>query len=142
MPTVLVIGDDYAANRPFDTLSFVTDELTPFDLSGCTLLTTWKAAVTDPATDPDDTSAVFTGALVVDAEGNPTTEDGIYLIGDATAGTVQVRVFRTDTAALPVGETWLFDYQLTDSDGETQTWLYDADADRISARFGATNRTG
>jgi len=142
MGVILKVGDDYGRSRPFDQLEFVTDELAPFDLSGCTLLTTWKTAVTDPATDPDDSSAVFTGALVVDAEGVPTTQDGIYLIGDATAGTVQVRLFKADTNLLPVGESWMFDYSLTDSDGETETWTYDAAGDLVSAEWRVTNRTG
>lgn len=137
----VVRGDSYALRRPLFTYTLVDDQdpPQPFDLSGCTVRTTWKTATTDPNTDTTDATAVLTGTLIVDGTGTATTETNLYLVGDATAGTIQHRVSSADTLALDLDVTWSGDVELTDSNGEVFTFFFDGDT--IIAIDGYTNRT-
>lgn len=139
MPNVTIIrGDSYALRRPLYTYTLVDDENASFDLSGCTVRTTFKTVTTDPADDPTDASAALTGLLVVGSDGTPTTQTALYLVGDATAGTFEHRLTAAETAALPTGAAWVSDVELTDVNGEVFTWLF---TETLTTVDGITNRT-
>jgi hypothetical protein len=140
MPAYQIIrGDSYALRRPLFTYALVDEDNLPFDLSGCTVRTTWKVERTDPTTDPTDTGAVLKGLLVVSGAGVATTQSGLYLVGPATAGTIQHRVSATETKALPLETAWISDVELTDVNGEVFTFLFEGDT--LEAIDGITNRT-
>ncbi len=82
--TTIIRGDSYALRRPLFTHTFVDDNGDPFDLSGCTVRSTFKTATTDPTTDTTDTTAVIKATLEVSSLGIATTETMMYLVGAAT----------------------------------------------------------
>ena len=135
----IIRGDSYALRRPFFTYELVDDQSEPFDLTDCTIRTTWKVTTTDPATDPTDATAVLKGLLVIDDTGTATTEDGLYLAGLATAGVIEHRVSAAASLALSLGATWKSDVELIDANGEVFTFLFDEDT--LEATDGYTNRT-
>ena len=135
----IIRGDSYAVRRPFFTYELVDDLNDPFDLTGCTVRTTWKVATTDPSTDPTDASAVLKGLLIVDGTGTATTETNLEMVGLATAGTIVHRVTAAETLALTAGVTWESDVELTDANGEVFTFLFSGDT--LTAIDGYTNRT-
>jgi len=135
----IIRGDSYAVRRPLFTYELVDDANDPFDLTDCTIRTTWKVTTTDPASDPTDATAVLKGLLVVDDTGTATTEEGLELLGDATAGTIVHRVTSAETLALTAGVTWESDVELIDANGEKFTFLFSGDT--LVATDGFTNRT-
>ena len=135
----IVRGDSYAIRRPLFTYELVDDANDPFDLTSCTVRTTWKVTTTDPASDPTDATAVLKGLLVVNGSGTATTEEGLELVGLATAGTIVHRVTAAETLALSAGVTWESDVELIDAAGEKFTFLFSGDT--LTAIDGFTNRT-
>lgn len=135
----IVRGDTYVLRRPFLVYDLVDDTLSPFDLTGCTIRTTWKVATTDPNTDTTDADGVLKGTLVVDGTGTATTEDGLYMVGLATDGTIEHRLPSADTLALDIGVTWVSDLEVTDANGEVSTFFFDGET--ATAIDGYTNRT-
>lgn len=134
----IVRGDSYATRRPLYVHTFVDDVGAPFDLTGCTVRSTFKTTTTDPSTDATDSTAVIKATLIVDGSGTATTETKMYLVGAATDGVCELRLSSSDTLALTTGTFWLSDVELTDANGEVFTFLY---TDRLTSVNGYTNRT-
>ncbi len=135
----LIRGDDYGVGRYLFRYALVTALGAPYDLTGCRVDVTYKAAITDPGIDPTDSTATVKHTLIVTSSGVATTTTGLYLVGSATAGVVEERMTRAETLAMPLTTNLLSDLQLTDARGEVTTFLF---TDTISARDGITNRTG
>ena len=134
----IIRGDSYALRRPLYTLTFVDELSNPFNLTGCTVRTTYKTASTSPADDPSDTNAPIKHTLTVDGTGTATLENGLYMIGLATAGVVEERLTATESRSLPLSTELLSDVELTDANGEVFTWVF---TDTLLAVDGFTNRT-
>lgn len=135
---VIYRGDSYALRRPLYTHTFTDDLGAPFDLTGCTVRSTFKTATTDPTTDTTDSTAAIKATLIVDGTGTATTETKMYLVGAASAGVCELRLSASDTLALTTGTFWQSDVELTDANGEVFTFAY---TDRLSAKDGFTNRS-
>lgn len=131
-------GDAYALRRPLFTHFLTNQDGSPFNLTSCTVRTTFKIAPTDPNDDTTDETAVIKGTLVVDGTGTATLQDKLNLLGAATAGTVVLRLTAEETLALPIGEQWMSDVELIDANGEAFTFVF---TDKISAIDAYTNRT-
>jgi hypothetical protein len=139
MPDLQIIrGDTYALRRPLYRHEIVNGAGNPFNLTGCTVRTTFKVAPNDPDTDATDASAVIKGTLIVDSSGTATTQSKLFLVGDAVDGICELRLSAADTLALPLAQTWRSDVELTDSNGEVFTFVF---TDGLSAADGYTNRT-
>ena len=69
----IIRGDSYATRRPLWTITLVDEVSAAFDLTGCTVRTTYKTTLTDPTADPSDTSAEIAHTLIVDGTGAATT---------------------------------------------------------------------
>lgn len=134
----VIRGDSYAIRRPLYTYTLVDDNANPFDLTGCTIRTTYKAALTAPETDPTDTSAAIKHTLIINGSGAATTEDGLHLVGAATNGVIEEWLTSTESRSLPLATSLLSDIELTDANGEIFTWLFD---DTLIAADAVTNRT-
>lgn len=134
----LIRGDSYALRRPLFTHTFVDDLGAAFDLTGCTVRSTFKTATTDPTSDTTDSTAAIKATLIVDGTGTATTETKMYLVGAATAGVCELRLTAAETLALDTGVSWLSDVELTDANGEVFTFLF---ADTLETADGYTNRT-
>lgn len=136
----LIRGDSYALRRPLWRITFVNGDLTPYDLRGCTVLTTYKVAPTDPVTDPGDApaTALIRHGIAFDPAALyavPLREQGLVYVDN---GVIVERLTPVETLALPRGLALHGDVQLIDSNGEVFTWLLDA---TIAAVDGYTNRT-
>lgn len=134
----IIRGDSYAIRRPLYTYTLVDDVGVPFNLTGCTIRTTYKSVLTPPETDPNDTSAPIKHTLIVDGSGNATTEDGLHLVGAASAGVVEEWLTATESRALPLATALISDIELVDQNGEVFTWMFD---DTLQATEAVTNRT-
>lgn len=137
----LVRGDDYDINRPVFRHTLVLRNGNPMNLTNTKTYTTFKTVKTDPATDPDDTTptgnAVIKGELVVDASGVATTEDKLFLVGDAVAGIIDLRLTAAETLALPLGGGWSSDVVVIDENGKITTFIQ---PDKLFTEDGYTNR--
>lgn len=116
----------------------------PLVLHGWEIRTTFRPATVSIEDDPDDTGddVAFTGLLIVGADGNATTQEGLYLVGDASAGTFAQRMTSAETGALPAGTPLISDLQFTFRDWEpgvdlVRTVLY---SDTLTAIDAPTNR--
>ena len=134
----IIRGDSYGIRRPLYTITLVDDLGNPFDLTGCTIRTTYKAVITTPVEDPTDTSAAIKHDLTIDGTGTPTTENGLHLVGPPTAGVIEEWLTSTESRALPTGMELVSDVELTDVNGEVFTWTF---TDTLTAVDGVTNRT-
>lgn len=134
----IIRGDSYGIRRPLWVITLVDEALDPFDLSGCTVRTTYKPTATSPADDPDDTDAPIKHTIVIAVNGTVTSSDGLILVGDATGGTLQERLTATESRVLPVNVELLSDVELTDQNGEVFTFPM---TDTLKAVDGLTNRT-
>lgn len=134
----IIRGDSYGIRRPLYTITLVDELGNPFNLTGCTVRTTYKAAVTTPVEDPTDTSAAIKHDIVINGSGAPTTENGLHLLGPATAGVLEEWLTSTESRALPTGVELVSDVELTDQNGEVFTWTF---TDTLTAIDGVTNRT-
>lgn len=108
-------GDSFLAGYALFTITCVTTGGAPFDLSGWEVRTTFKPAIVAIETDPTDTGAdvAIKGLLIVDGTGNPTTQNGLYLSGLATAGVLEQRLTSAQTQALPPTVALKSDLQFT-----------------------------
>ena len=138
MARTLIRGDSYAIRRPLYVITFVDDEATPLDLTGCTIRSTYKVAPTDPTIDDTDDGAYIKSTLVIDNDGDATTEDGLFLQSTASTGVVVQKLEASDTLALPLNIEIRGDIELTDPNGEVFTWILD---EALVAIDGYTNRT-
>jgi hypothetical protein len=133
----IIRGDSYGIRRPLYTITLVDEEAEPFDLTDCSVFTTYKVATTEPLDDPTDTSAPIKHELEVDSGGVPITQDGLYLVGSPTAGIIEERLTSAESASLPLAVDLISDIQLIDQNGEVFTWLF---TDTLRAVDGVTNR--
>lgn len=133
----IIRGDSYATRRPLWTITLVDEVSAAFDLTGCTVRTTYKTTLTDPTADPSDTSAEIAHTLIVDGTGAATTEDGLYLVGLATAGVVEQRLTAAESRILPLGTALFSDIEVTDANGEIFTVKF---ADTLDTEEGVTHR--
>ena len=134
----IIRGDSYALRRPLWTLTFVDELANPFNLTGCTVRTTYKTASTAPADDPNDTNAPIKHTIIINGSGTPTTQDGLFLVGAATGGIIEERLTATESRVLPLNTELLSDIEVTDASGEIFTWVI---TDTLKAVDGFTNRT-
>lgn len=134
----LIAGDSYQTRRAVFRYALLDDAGTAFDLTGCTVRSTWKPSAVSITDDPTDTTAAIKATMIVDGAGTPTTQTKLYLVGAATVGTVELRLSAAETAALPVGATWIGDVEVTDNNGEVLTVKL---VGKISTEDGITNRT-
>ena len=134
----LIRQDSYSTRRPLFTHTFVDDQGDPFDLTGCTVRSTFKTATTDSQTDTTDSTAAIKATLIVDGTGTATTQTKMYMVGAATAGVCELRLSSADTGSLAVGTFFNSDVEITDANGEVFTFPM---TDRIVITEGYTNRT-
>lgn len=133
----IIRGDSYGIRRPLFTLTLVDGSGNPFNLSGCTVRTTYKTAATDPVADPNDTNAPIKHFITINSGGTMTSNSGLFLVGAATAGVLQERLTAAESKAMPLNTELLSDVELTDQNGEVFTWLF---TDTLKAIDGITNR--
>jgi hypothetical protein len=138
MPDLIIIrGDSYALRRPLYTYTIVDDLGGPFNLSGCTVRTTFKTAISPIDLDPNDELAVIKHQVAVDLSG-VATSTGLVLQGPATAGIVRDHFTAAETRILQTDIRFVSDLQLTDAAGEIFTWMWD---EGIMAIDSVTNRS-
>jgi hypothetical protein len=139
MPKEIIRGDSYGASRPVYIYTLVDELLAPLDLTGYTIQTTYKPAITTIEEDASDTTAEIMHEIQFDGSGNVVYQDGIYIPTGSTVadGILHDRLTKVETAALPVGTELTADLQVTDPSGEVFTWLFD---DTLVARDGVTHR--
>jgi hypothetical protein len=133
----IIRGDDYGVRRPLFRITLYTDTMAPFDLTGCTLRTTYKAAKTTPNADPNDTGAAIKHTLIINESGSATTQNGLYLIGLASGGVIEERLTATESRTLPLNTKLFSDVEITDSLGEKATFFSEGS---LTAIDGYTNR--
>jgi hypothetical protein len=133
---VIIRGDSYTALRPLYTYTLVNDLGQPFNLTGCTVRTTYKTATTDPNTDTTDSTAAIKHDLIIDLSGNVTTSNGLTLVSGVAGGVIQEVLTRAETLALPVGVSLKSDLELV-TPNETVTFISD---DTLKAVDAYTNR--
>ena len=134
----IIRGDSYAIRRPFYTITLVDENSNPFDLRGCTVRTTYKAALTSPVEDPNDSTAAIKHDIVVNSSGTVTSQNGLFLVGPATAGVLSERLTATESRSLPLNTPLLSDVELTDQNGEVFTWSF---TETVSGQDAVTSRT-
>lgn len=133
----IIRGDSYGIRRPLFTYTLVNEASTPFNLSGCTVRTTYKPVATSPDSDPNDTNAPIKHSIVIAANGTVSSSTGLVMVGVAADGIIQERLTATESRALPLNTPLLSDVELTDANGEVFTWV---SADTLLAVDGITNR--
>lgn len=134
---LIIRGDSYTELRPLYIYTLVDNEGNPFDLTGCTIRTTYKTATTDPSTDPTDASAVIKHTLVVNALGSVTVSNGLIIVGPVTGGVIKEYLTRIETLDLPLGVSLHSDLEVTTA-SEVVTFISN---DTIKAIDAYTNRT-
>lgn len=130
-------GDSYGVRRPLFTYTLYDLVLAPFDLRGCSIQTTYKPEITTIEADGIDSSALIKHEIKISLAGSVTVQNGLYLVGDATAGVIQERLTKSETAALTPNIELVSDLQITDVNGEVITWVF---ADKLKAVDAVTNR--
>lgn len=135
---VLIAGDSYQTRRAVFRYTLLTDTGAAFDLTGCTVRSTFKPALATITDDPTDTTAPIKATLIVSGAGAATTQTKLYLVGAATGGIVELRLSATETAALPLDTTLHGDAEVTDANGEVLTVLL---VETVTVASGYTNRT-
>ncbi len=134
----IIRGDSYALRRPLFTHTIVDDLGAAFNLTGCTVRSTFKTETTDPNSDTTDSTAVIKATLIINGSGTAMTETKMYLVGAASAGVCELRLSASDTLALATGTQWSSDVEIIDANGEVFTFSF---TDKLSAIDGYTNRT-
>jgi len=134
----IIRGDSYGIRRPLFTLTLVDESSNPFNLTGCTVRTTYKTVATDPTTDPTDADAPIKHSITIDGTGAVTDSDGLFLVGLVTAGVIEERLTAAESRVLPLEVDLISDVELTDQNGEVFTWPF---TDTLRAVDGITNRT-
>lgn len=138
MARTIIRGDSYGIRRPFYTYTFVDIADAPLDLSGCTIRTTYKAAKASATDDPTDATAEIKHHITLDGTGAVTSQDGLYLDTTAATGVIVERLTAAETLALSLDTELFNDVELTDSNGELSTWIYE---EALTAIDAYTNRT-
>lgn len=135
---ILIRGDSYAVRRPLYRTQFFDTDGQPFNLTGCVVRTTYRAATVAPDADPNDDEAIIRHTLDIDGDGSVVIQDGLFLVGPPTGGLVEERFSSVETRSLPLGIRLLSDIELTDAAGEVITWIMQEGITSIDAY---TNRT-
>lgn len=133
---VIIRGDSYTSLRPLYTYTLVNELGDPFNLTGCSVRTTYKESPTDPNTDTTDTTAAIAHDLVIDGTGTVTVSNGLTLVDGAAGGVIQEVLTRSETLSLPLGVSLRSDLELITPD-EVVTFISD---DTLKAIDGFTNR--
>lgn len=123
MDRVLTRGDDYWADRPVWTVTLVgvdpldPDNLTPFDLTGCTVRSTWRPGPIPPGEDASDTTAALAASIAFDGNGDVTASSHMILPPDSSAsdGVLLLVADRATTTAMPLTAGLRGDVQITDA---------------------------
>lgn len=134
----VIRGDSFTTRRAFYQITLRDDQNQLFDLTGCTVRTTFKSTPDAPADDPDDTMAAIRHTLIVGVDGVPTLSNGLYLVGPATGGTIEERLTVAESIVLPLSIKLVSDIEVTDAGGEVMTLLFQG---TLTAIDGITNRT-
>lgn len=132
----IIRGDSYPA---FYRLTLTDSDGNPFDLTSCTVRTTYKTEVTDPNTDTTDSTAVIKHFIEIDGAGAEVDSDGLSLGGAVTDGILIETVARAETLALSLSTEYISDVELTVGGAFVISFLYLSDP--IVAIDGVTNRT-
>lgn len=145
----IIAGDSYAIARPLYLYALTNIGGGAFDLTHCTVMTTFKP---QPDSDLTDAAAVIEAQLTVDDAGTVTLEDGLLLgemvDGDfvplpATAGKFVHRLTAAQSAGITVDTPFVSDVQVIDYSldpaGEVTTFLYTADT--LTVIPSVTNRS-
>ena len=138
MARTVIRGDSYGIRRPFYTYTFVDSGDLPLNLAGCTIRTTYKAGKASAADDPNDATAEIKHHITLNGSGGIVSQNGLYLESTAAAGILVERLTASETLALSLDTPLLNDVELTDSNAEVSTWLYEEPLTAIDAY---TNRT-
>jgi len=110
---LIIRGDSYTVLRPLYIYTIVNDEGGPFDLTGCTVRTTYKDATTDPNEDSNDVDAAIKHDLVVDNLGAVTLTHGLFLVAGVAGGIIKEYLTRAETLSLPLGTSLKSDLEIT-----------------------------
>lgn len=143
----IIAGDSYAIARPLYLYALTNSAGGAFDLTNCTVLTTFKPS---PDADATDAAAVIEAQLTIDDGGNA-TEDGL-LLGEmvngefvalpATAGTFVHRLTAAQSAGITVDTPFVSDVEVIDytddPTGEVTTFMFTEDT--LTVVNGITNR--
>lgn len=135
---IIIRGDSYTDLRPLYTYTLVNDQGQPFDLTGCTIRTTYKESTTDPNTDTTDATAAIAHDLIIDGGGNILASNGLIVVGDVTSGVIEEYLTSAETLALPLNASLSSDLELT-TPNEVVTFISD---DTLKAIDAYTNRGG
>lgn len=135
---IIIRGDSYTDLRPLYTYTLVNDQGQPFDLTGCTVRTTYKTETTDPNTDTTDATAAIAHDLIIDGGGNILSSNGLIVVGDVTSGVIEEYLTSAETLALPLNTSLSSDLELT-TPNEVVTFISD---DTLKAIDAYTNRGG
>lgn len=139
MATITLIrGDSYGIRRPLFTYTLYDVDGEPFNLTGCTVRTTYKVIKLAALDDPNDESAVVKHTLIIDNTGMAIMQNGLFLASNPLNGVVIERFTSAETLALPLIVSLINDVELTDASGEIFTF---PQTDTITAIDGVTNRT-
>jgi hypothetical protein len=130
-------GDSFQTRRPLFEFTLVDDQGAPFNLTGCTVMTTYKPQLTTIEEDPNDESAEIKREIQIDGSGDVVYQNGLFLASNAAAGVLYEHLTAAESAALSLGIPLHSDVQLIDSNGEVFTWLY---MDSLVAAEAATHR--
>lgn len=123
-------GDDYPVYRPVYRYALVRPEIDPatnqpypFDMSGCTVLATFKPLPTDPAADPDDEEAIILAEIKFNGDGSIAMAENFSLPPGHTAedGVLHLTLDRTLTRTIQTGLALKSDLKVTDALDHDQT---------------------
>lgn len=139
MDKTVIRGDTYVLRRKLFYIEIVDEDLNPFDLAGCTVRSTFKAAPTDPSVDTTDTTGYIKATIVFNEAGTVTSSSGLALQDGTTAldGMLVQTLTSTQSKALPVDVDLFSDVEITDADGEVFTVIMTG---KLVAIDGYTNR--
>lgn len=133
-------GDSYVIRRQLFHIALANVGLGAFDMTDCTILTTYKQEKTDPNEDPNDSTAPLKGSITFDGSGNVTANSNLVLPDGKTAGDGELHMTadRGATLVLPLETAMKSDVEVIDANGEHFTiesvWT-------LTAIDGVTNRS-
>lgn len=139
----IVAGDSYEGTRALYLIALTRLDGTPYDLTGCTVRTTFKPVADDDAT---DAAAPIKAQIVIDGAGAAASAGLVLgeIVGDAfvptpaSAGKLAHVLTKQQSAAVPVGTALVSDVEVTDAAGRVSTFLF---TETLTAVRGITNRS-
>lgn len=133
---LIIRGDSYTNLRPLYTYTLVNDLGQPYNLTGCTVRTTYKQTTSDPNDDTNDLNAAIKHDLIIDDSGDVLVSNGLTLVDGVEGGVIRETLTRNETLALPLGVSLKSDLELTTPE-EVVTFISD---DTLKAIDAYTNR--